>query len=346
MEKERYAYKSTTTDTIYNKLRQMFGMDIRSLALFRVGLAIATIGDLVERSLDLRAHYSDEGIFPRHVLFESYSNNYTMIIHAISGHTNFQLFCFLLHAFFALCLLVGYRTRLFTFLTWLMLASLQARNPFLNHGGDLYFRLIFFYAIFLPLGGCFSVDSALSNVRHKSHRNPRVLTGGTIALISQVAVMYIVSTFHKTGVEWTTEYTSTWYAIQLDYYRTFVANFLSQFPDLLRLLTYVVLQWEFLGNFCFAMPIYTDYFRLLAVVGFIGMHFGFIICIRLGFFFWVCFVAMFPFVPTLVWDWIAGTRAMRNAMQLTNTVTVRFNEHSKFSTFVARLVCTFFLYPF
>jgi hypothetical protein len=46
--------------------------DIRSLALFRIGLAIATIGDLVERSLDLRAHYSDEGIFPRYVLFEQY----------------------------------------------------------------------------------------------------------------------------------------------------------------------------------------------------------------------------------------------------------------------------------
>jgi hypothetical protein len=68
-------------------------------------------------------------------------------------------------------------------------------------------------------------------------------------------------------------------------------RFLDPYHELLRLLTFLVLHWEFLGNFCFAFPIYTDYFRLLAVVGFFGMHLGFILCIRLGFFFWVCTIA-------------------------------------------------------
>ncbi len=115
---------------------------VRSLALFRMGMAIATIGDLIERSMDLRAHYSDEGVFPRALLFESYhpfpfpllfllfflcffplmqtryANIHTVFIHAISGHPYFQAFVFLLHGFCALCMLVGWRTKTFTFLCW------------------------------------------------------------------------------------------------------------------------------------------------------------------------------------------------------------------------------------
>lgn len=348
MEEEKKEHHNMKDGPFVEKLRQMLGMDIRSLAFFRVGLAIATIGDLCERSIDLRAHYSDEGIFPRHVLFESYTNNYTVHVHGMSGHVYFQAFVFLVHALCALCMLVGWHTRIFTTCCWILLVSLQSRNPFLNHGGDLYFRLLFFYAIFLPLGGCFSVDSAIqaSKTKLKAYRNLRVLTGGTVALMAQVVIMYMVSTFHKTGAEWTTEYTSTWYALQLDYYRTSIAAILDKFPELLKLLTWAVFQWEFWGNFCFFMPVFTDYFRLLAVLGFFAMHFGFIICIRLGFFFWVCTVAMFPFVPTLVWETIKNTKAMRTAAQRAHAIQIRFDQHSRFSRFVAHLVCSFFFIPF
>ena len=41
----------------------MFGMDLRSLALFRVMLSIVMIGDLWDRSRDLHAHYTDLGAF-------------------------------------------------------------------------------------------------------------------------------------------------------------------------------------------------------------------------------------------------------------------------------------------
>jgi hypothetical protein len=54
---------------------------------------------------------------------------------------------------------------------------------------------------------------------------------------------------------------------------------------------------------------------------------------------------MFPFVPTLVWDVINNTRAMRAAGQRAYTVDVRYDEHSKFSWAVARLACTFFCIP-
>ena len=42
-------------------VRQIFGLDVRSLALFRVMLGLVMIGDLMNRAIDLHAHYTDSG---------------------------------------------------------------------------------------------------------------------------------------------------------------------------------------------------------------------------------------------------------------------------------------------
>lgn len=57
--------------------------------------------------------------------------------------------------------ILGYYTKLNTFLVWLFTISLHNRNIFVLHGGDLYQRCILFFAMFLPLGACYSIDNIL-----------------------------------------------------------------------------------------------------------------------------------------------------------------------------------------
>ncbi len=45
----------------------------------------------------------------------------------------------------------------------------------------------------------------------------RFVSMGTIALLAQITVMYIISVQHKSGREWRTDYTATWYALQVWY---------------------------------------------------------------------------------------------------------------------------------
>ena len=40
----------------------LFGLDVRSMALYRIMLGLVMIGDLLDRAHDLRAHYTDEGV--------------------------------------------------------------------------------------------------------------------------------------------------------------------------------------------------------------------------------------------------------------------------------------------
>ena len=45
-------------------LREIFGIDLRTMALFRVGLGALLLADLALRARDLTAHYTDAGILP------------------------------------------------------------------------------------------------------------------------------------------------------------------------------------------------------------------------------------------------------------------------------------------
>ncbi len=55
-------------------------MDKRFMSLFRVGLALCVLEDLIERSSDISAHYTDLGIITHSQIAEKYANYYTLSI--------------------------------------------------------------------------------------------------------------------------------------------------------------------------------------------------------------------------------------------------------------------------
>jgi hypothetical protein len=50
---------------LFGKFKELVGLDKRSLALFRVFIALTTLYDLADRARDIQAHYTDDGVFPR-----------------------------------------------------------------------------------------------------------------------------------------------------------------------------------------------------------------------------------------------------------------------------------------
>src|SRR4051812_35836412 len=169
-------------------LADTYGLDVRSLAVFRVALGLLIIGDLISRAVDLRAFYTDWGTLPRFALLEKFADQWVLSIHLMSGRAEVQTVLFLLAAIFAFFMMVGWRTRLFTFLSWFMLGSLQARNPVILQGGDALFRMILFWAMFLPLGAVHSVDAALDKSGEKPPK--KIFSAGSIGLMAQIAMLY------------------------------------------------------------------------------------------------------------------------------------------------------------
>src|SRR3989338_5467486 len=84
-------------------LKEIFGIDIRSLAIFRIALALLIIFDLYFRLPDLEVFYTDEGIFPRSFAFYSFIfHTFGTSIHHMSGNYAVQLILFFISFVLAL----------------------------------------------------------------------------------------------------------------------------------------------------------------------------------------------------------------------------------------------------
>lgn len=279
---------------LWTRLRDtFFGLDLRSLALFRIGLGLALLVDLAGRCPDLVAHYTDDGVLPRAI-----TPVYTISIHGLSGSAAYEGSLFLLAAALAVAVLVGYRTQLATFFSWLLLLSLHARNPLVLHGGDLLERLLLFWAIFLPLGARWSLDA-----RAGPPPRPVVSSAATVALLLQVAFMYWFGLAARTDAAWWGKGTAVSEALHLDFYATSLGRWLrDQPPELLRWATYATVAVEGGGPLLLLLSGGLPRLRTAVVAIMIAFHIMLALALRLGTFWLVCVVAWLPFLPAWFWD--------------------------------------------
>jgi predicted DCC family thiol-disulfide oxidoreductase YuxK len=283
--------------------KTIFGCDLRTLALFRVMLALVLLGDLVGRARDLTAHYTDAGVLPRTALIGDFGPP-DASLHLISGSAFGQGILFVVAGLVAVALLFGYRTRLATIVSWVLLISLQARNTLVLQGGDYLLVLLLFWSMFLPLGARFSVDAARD--RRVQDEPNAYFSMATLALLIQCMSVYFFSALLKSDPMWIREGTAVHYALQLDYLVTPFGAWLRQFPDLLKGLTYYVWYLELVGPFVMFCPVFHVPVRLLLQACFITMHIGFLLCLEIGFFPFVSITSLLAFTPGSVWDKLAS----------------------------------------
>ena len=197
-----------------SKLEELFGFDLRSLALFRIGLALIIIAELIIRAGDLTAHYSDAGVVPR-TLLKEISSPFYWSINSISGEPFVQGLVFLFAGLIAIALLVGYRTRLATIAMWALIISIHNRNPVLIFAADHVLRALLFWAMFLPLGANYSIDSALNSSTEKLPK--RIVSAATLAFMIQMVLIYAGSAAFKTKSElWWPDGDAVYYALSFD----------------------------------------------------------------------------------------------------------------------------------
>lgn len=283
-----------------NKFRELFGIDLRSLALFRACISLVILYDLSTLAPDFATFYTDAGLLPRASLFTRMPNPWAVSIHLMSGTAVVQAVLLGLQAMCAIGLLVGYRTRWMAALSWFLMASLHRRNHMVIGGGDDYFRLLLFWSMFLPLGARWSLDRVLSPPRQPLPT--RVLNWGTAAILLQIVGGYLMAAYHKWGLPAWQEGTAIYYALNVDNYAKNAAHVFLQFPSLLNFLTHATLWFELVGSLLLFCPVMTGPIRTLAVCGFLLMHLGFYLSLYLMLFPWVSAAAMAVFLPPWFWD--------------------------------------------
>lgn len=282
-----------------------FEVDLRALAALRVALGSLVLTDLLLRTRSLVAFHTDRGILPLEGLAAYYGHDFT--IHALSGAAWYQGLLFVIAGAFAVSLILGYRTRTVTFVSWVLMLSLHGRNPLVLNSGDTLMRMLLFWGIFLPLGERWSVDA-----RGGGSDRRTVATIGTMALLVQVVLVYVVNALHKLGSDDWMSGEAVVYIMQLDHFSILLGPLLADYPPLLRAVTFV---WVAMVTASPLLLVFTRLKRAAFATAFVGMHLGMFVSMKIGIFPLISATSLVPFYPPVVWDVlerrVGGTDAAR-----------------------------------
>jgi len=268
-------------------LRECVRIDGRSLALFRVALAALVVGDLLSRARNFSLYYTDDGAVTQRMA-EAWSDDAFSVFYYTSDPALIGGL-FILHGLAALLLLVGYRTRLATVLTFLFVISLDHHNPLVLSYADTLFGLLFFWAMFLPLGARWSVDAA-----HRGEARRGFVGVAGLLVMTQMVTMYFINATNKHGSELWRSGEAAVLVFGIDEMTFLLGDSMRAVPELLQLGGWM---WF---TILFASPLLIllrGRWRLPLLALFAGGHLSFAVTVRIGAFAYVALAGLCLFLP-------------------------------------------------
>jgi hypothetical protein len=346
------AARAPTADdgSLSRVFREIYLMvDRRTLGFTRILLGSYLIFDLVRRTPDWLAMFSDQGVLPAHMsLFKPQGDNLSLF-HAFSTSGElWALWAFGLCAYVAL--LFGYKTKVAQVVSLLFVTAMNGRVLLIENGGYVIQNLLLLWTCFLPLGERFSLDALFASMSRRREGsaealndrapmdNPRqsdpVLSLAVLAILLQLSALYYFNVIHKTGPAWK-DGTAVHYVLYNDRMATpFVPYVRDYLPTwLVIFLTKCTMFFEAALPLCLLSPLAVTWARRAVVFMMCTLHIAFGATFTLGPFAWACCI-----FSTLMFrreDWELAFDTMRRPHRAR---TVLLREGSNVSLAAGRLL--------
>ena len=275
-------------------------IDTRSLAVFRIVAGALIVADILLRSRNFAFFYTEDGVVPQSLATELTADNAFSVYYLTTDSTIIAAL-FVVQILIALQLIVGYKTTLATVLSFLLVISLDHHNPLVLSYADVLFRLLLFWAIFLPLGERWSVDA----LHAESEPRAGVTGFASAAILAQIVYMYFHNGYHKTESELWTGGEATPLIMGLDNTTFLLGEFTRNVPTLLQ---YGGLTWYYMLLFSWLLLLLRGRARTLLVAMFIGGHASFAVTVRIGAFPYVSMMGLVLFLQASFWGDLHAVR--------------------------------------
>jgi Vitamin K-dependent gamma-carboxylase len=281
-----------------------FSLDVRALAFLRITLGILLVWIWFSHLGVLGPLFTDDGVFSRAARMEIeqidpyHFNGWIPSLQMLGGSLAWQLVLWGIAIVSAFFVLVGFRTKISLFVSYILLFGLHERFPAITQGGDVLFRLMIFWAMFLPLDQVWS----------RSHGDPSlprrgtVVSFGTAGLILQLGLMYTFTALLKTSPIWQSEFSAAYYALAHGHYTNEFGQRLLAFPDLLKFGTMGAYFLELIVPAFLLLPVMAATARIFVVSSMILFHLGLALCMTLGTFPWICIACWVCVLPSPFWN--------------------------------------------
>ncbi|RQH03332.1 HTTM domain-containing protein [Natrarchaeobius oligotrophus] len=269
-------------------------IDTRALAAFRIAAGLLIVADVLLRARNFTFFYTESGVVPQSVATEMTADNAFSIYYFTTDPTVIAAL-FVLTILVAVQLIVGYRTRVAIVLSFLLVVSLDHHNPLVLSFADTLFRMLLFWAIFLPLGERWSVDALHADAPPR----PTVASLASAAILAQIVYMYVLNGYHKRESALWTGGEATPLIMGLDNTTFLLGDGMRNVPTLLQ---YGGMTWYYMMLFAWLLVLLRGNARTLFVAMFLAGHASFAITVRIGAFPYVAIAGLLLFLQTPVWD--------------------------------------------
>ena len=330
--RSRYA---AVRESLGERAAPFLGIDPRALGVFRIALALVLLWDLlVYRLPGVSAFYTDGGVLPRSTLAEAFPLLEAVSIHALSGSAWAQTGLLALAACAAVCLLVGYRTRLATVVSLTLLASLYARNPYVINGGNTVLVVVLFVSLSLPLDARWSLGAGRRRGetdrgdgdgddgngdgdsdgngygdsdgdgnggaadRAAAGADPRRCSVGTAVTLLTLVSIYTVNAVAKYRSDAWMSGGAVAQIFQLSEFVVRLGPFVAEHAAILETVNWL---WTALLSASVLLVVATGRLRTGVVLAFVSAHLGMAATMRLGVFPFVMISILLLFLPPGVW---------------------------------------------
>lgn len=277
-------------------IRNIFTLDLRSIAIMRIVLGILVIINLIVICSNFEAFISDYGLFPVSTALSQYPTLNYRWFHIISGSYRRQIPLFVIHFLVALSFILWFRTKTSTIVLRIFTCSLQWSQQIFLHGGDTVMRILLFRLMFIPSWEWYSIDSL-----KKTDQKQYLYSISSFALIIQIICIYIISAALKTNACRTKDFTAIYYSLWIDYYSTQLWIHFRSYNKLIEYLSIYIYYLEWVWPLLYLIP-YRKLKTLICLL-FIGFHLGLAVFMELWLFPWICICA---------WIWLLPYRYSNN----------------------------------
>lgn len=257
------------------------------LLLFRVGLGLTLLLDLLRMLPWWEAFFSDRGLLSRKEAMDFAPVRVPLFFGSEWWNALLYGLLFLL----ALAFTLGFRTRWAAFLGGLLLLGLQNRNPWLWNTGHALIPAFLLLSVLLPLEAAPGVDRALL----KKAPPPSLVSAGLLAFLALLFPAYFINAAAKDIGSYFLRGDAVMGALMSSHGSVLGVRLMEAFPGLLPWLSRYTFLVEAGAPFLLLLPLWP--LRLLGVLLLMSLHVGFALFLDVGNFPFVMLAALSLLLP-------------------------------------------------
>jgi len=292
--------------------RGAWTLDTRGLAALRVVLGLTLAADALLRAGSSAATLAPDGMLPPGLARAFVGAPWGWSLAFLADGLWCGRLVLALEGAAGLLLAAGFLTPLATTAAWVATVSIVRRTAPMTNAGDVLVAVLLFWGQFLPLGAAWSVDARRRPGAPRQVRGP-----GTVALVLQVAAVYLSAGLSKCNETWFSG-DAVSYALSLHDHGTPLGDWVARSGWPAALLSRGTVALELLGPLLACLVPAT---RGWLVVLFVAFHVAIALTMDVCLFPWAGIAAWLALLPGRWWDRLtpsprlAGTAsAPRSAM--------------------------------